>query len=288
MRVSPVASLFMIAAFQIALPGQVVRVGQWEVHEGKEGFVDFTTDTDAQRKDALNKASIPAAGDAGWSMAEKMSATDSAAKYVKQSKITKPKRQLDFTYFQSIVTIPPGYALKTFEVYYDKVDDAARVWIYNERNPKGVFLSEADMIRPSANKATADLKAYVVPGDNRIVVVQYDQHPPGNNITGVRIKVDGAEVKAPTDDQIGVVLYDGDNFTGLKLPYTAGTHDIFSSQVGLNDMVSSVKVKPGWRVTLYEHFKMGGKSLVLTADTPDLKAKGFNNITSGVKIEKIN
>lgn len=279
----------LLAAVQVAALGQPAKpkVGPWEVHEGPAQFKAFKTDTPEQRKQALDEGVIPPAGDGGWNPAPTVSGNDAAAKYTRQSKVTKPKQELDFTYFQSIVTIPAGFTLSNFEVFYDSVDDAARVWIFNEKFPKGTFLPEADVVSRQVRKATADMKAFVTTGDNRVVIVQYDQHPPGNDISGIRIKLNGSEVKAPTEAEIGVILYDGENFQGLKLPYTEGTHDIYSSQVGLNDLVSSVKVKPGWKVTLYEHFKMGGRSLVLTADTAELRTKQFNNITSGVKIEKI-
>jgi hypothetical protein len=287
MRVAPIVASCVIAAFQISTLGQSFKVGQWEVHEGLEGIVSNPPLTDdASRKAAFTKANIPPAGDPGWKVAETVSAADAAARYQRRSAL-KNTASLDFTYFQSIVTVPPGATINTFEVSYDQVDDGARVWIFNDRHPNGTFLESADMIRRANSKATADMKSIAAPGDNRVVIVQYDCAPVENNIRGIRVRLNGQEVKAPTEDQIGVTLFDGENFTGVKLPYGEGTHDIFSSRVGLNDLVSSVKVKAGWKVTLYEHFKLGGRNIELTSDTPSLKAKGFDNITSGVKIEKI-
>jgi hypothetical protein len=128
----------LLAASHTALVAQTaVKVGQWEVHEGNDGLIPFNTNTPAERQQALDKATIPSAGDKGWKTAETVSAMDAAAKYIQPSKIKKPKQELDFTYFQSIVTVPPGITLKSFQVRYDSVDDAARVWIFNEKFPGG-------------------------------------------------------------------------------------------------------------------------------------------------------
>lgn len=235
----------------------------------------------------IAKGTIPAASDKGWSVAPTVSATDAAATFSQKSVLPDTKKHLDFTYFQTIVTVPAGVKVKTFQVWFDQVDDAARVWIFNDKYPNGKYNAATDVLNKQNMSATADFMADVATGDNRIVIVQYDNAPVENNIKGVRVKVDNVEVKPPTAAEVGVTLYDLPNYGGLKLPYTEGVHDIYSSKVGLNDLVSSVKVKPGWKVTLYEHFQLGGKKLELTSDTPDLKAKGFDNITSGEKIEKI-
>ncbi len=83
------------------------------------------------------------------------------------------------------------------------------------------------------------MKSIDSPGDNRIGIVQYDCVPVENNIRGIRIRLNGQELKA------------------------------------------------GWKVTRYEHSKLGGRKLELTADTPSLKREGFDNVASGVKIERI-
>jgi hypothetical protein len=51
------------------------------------------------------------------------------------------------------------------------------------------------------------------------------------------------------------------------------------------DRVSSVKVPAGVRVSLYEHAGSAGRRLVLSGDTPNLSASGFNNLTSSYQRE---
>lgn len=54
-----------------------------------------------------------------------------------------------------------------------------------------------------------------------------------------------------------------------------------------NDKLSSVKVTPGIKVTLYEHKDFQGASKVLLADTSYV-GDDFNDKTSSIKIERVN
>lgn len=80
-----------------------------------------------------------------------------------------------------------------------------------------------------------------------------------------------------------VTLFQHNNYGGrsqvLELGYNAGY-----LAVG-NDVVSSVKVPEGYKVTLYEHAPGNGRVKVLTADTASLP--DFNDITSNVLVERI-
>ncbi len=75
-------------------------------------------------------------------------------------------------------------------------------------------------------------------------------------------------------------FYENPNFQGAVF-----CSDVASSYVGnrWNDRISSVKVKPGQQVTLYEHASNGGRSVVLTGDNATLPS-GFDNLTSAYTI----
>lgn len=53
-----------------------------------------------------------------------------------------------------------------------------------------------------------------------------------------------------------------------------------------NDRISSVKVRPGYQLTLFEHINHGGRSLVLTGDSATLPA-GFDNLASSFRIAPV-
>jgi len=78
------------------------------------------------------------------------------------------------------------------------------------------------------------------------------------------------------------IAYTGENYQGVAWEiYQIGEYDlwwkiqredpnprmIFDLP---NDSISSLRVRPGYRVTLYEHAELLGKSLVLEKDTPSL------------------
>lgn len=86
-----------------------------------------------------------------------------------------------------------------------------------------------------------------------------------------------------------VVLWGDANYAGRSQSFTVpGVYDLaaLSGPDGVgNDAVSSVQVSPGWRVALYEHSALGGRTQLLTAGTPFLTS--FNDLTSSILIEPV-
>lgn len=104
---------------------------------------------------------------------------------------------IDFTYVQCTVDIPKDCVVNNFRVSINKVDDGARVYIFNSRHPEGAYKPEADVYydwyQPNHIKhgATDDFKDLVATGEiNRVVIVQYDGHTSENVLMGVSIIVD--------------------------------------------------------------------------------------------------
>ena len=82
-----------------------------------------------------------------------------------------------------------------------------------------------------------------------------------------------------------VTLYDDSHHGGLNVKnYYSHCRDNYIG-VGINDKVSSVYIKDGYKVTLYEHHSFDGSKIELTESTDWLG--DFNDITSSVIIEKI-
>jgi hypothetical protein len=78
-----------------------------------------------------------------------------------------------------------------------------------------------------------------------------------------------------------VCFYENPDFQGASF-----CSDASSAYVGANwnDRISSVKLRAGQKVTLYEHANQGGRSLVLTADAANLGAQGFNDLMSSFNL----
>jgi hypothetical protein len=81
-----------------------------------------------------------------------------------------------------------------------------------------------------------------------------------------------------SDDDQGVVLYDGITFTGAHALFT---HDIADlNSVGLNDRISSLAVSRGIVVTLYADANFQGTCMSFSANNADLRATRFGNDTA--------
>jgi Peptidase inhibitor family I36 len=82
-----------------------------------------------------------------------------------------------------------------------------------------------------------------------------------------------------------VVVYQDADYQGASQELSAGSYDIHDLEFG-NDQLSSLKVPPGFKVTLYEHANFEGQSISFTEDTPWV-GDDFNDITSGIVVEFI-
>lgn len=84
-----------------------------------------------------------------------------------------------------------------------------------------------------------------------------------------------------------VSIFADNNFQGASQELGVGSYDFKDLSIGIgNDVLSSLKVPAGYRVTLYEHGGFQGKSKTYTSDASIID-EGFNDNTSSIRIEKI-
>ncbi len=109
---------------------------------------------------------------------------------------------------------------------------------------------------------------------------------PTITITTPTIK-SSAPTLTSTPRKVPVTIYKDANYGGKAVELGVGEYTMFElMDKGLmNDEASSIKVAPGYRVTLYEDYDFSGKTLVLTGDDKNLADNGFDNIVSAVKVE---
>ncbi|MBJ6360763.1 hypothetical protein ACFOQM_05510 [Paenibacillus sp. GCM10012307] len=83
-----------------------------------------------------------------------------------------------------------------------------------------------------------------------------------------------------------VIAYDHSPYGGMEQQFDVGSYNVDSLVAGVgNDKISSIRVRPGYKVTLYKDGNFSGASRVLTADTYHLN--DFNDVVSSLKVEKI-
>lgn len=111
---------------------------------------------------------------------------------------------------------------------------------------------------------------------------------------------------APTSLTAGIILYEHANFLGNSAHVTGDTPDLRdfrgpcihqsddSTDRNWNDCVSSVRVAPGWRATIYRGTSYRDDALELTADMPNLQLVtehdcdegGLNDCVSSVRVRQ--
>jgi hypothetical protein len=121
----------------------------------------------------------------------------------------------------------------------------------------------------------------------------------------------GCQGSLPTEPEhltTGIVVYEGDHYNGESGHITSDISDLsdftgpcehddpFSADPLYNweDCISSVRVAPGWRATLYRDTGYESDSLEITGDVPDLERVyghcwkgGLGDCVSSVRVSKI-
>lgn len=164
--------------------------GQTDINDAEPWFVD---------------ASIPDAADPGWQSAPDPDVigfdgqTDPNFGGGQASRLTGCGTGVDYTYFETTITVPPGVTPSTFTVDFVNIDDAAQISIFNSANQAGTPGSDATVLADSGGTQTGNLADKLVEGENRVVIVQMDNCNPGNTLQSATITLDGTEVPVEED-----------------------------------------------------------------------------------------
>jgi hypothetical protein len=81
-----------------------------------------------------------------------------------------------------------------------------------------------------------------------------------------------------------VIVYTNRDFNGNPIPLAEGEHDYYkiADQLKINDSIQSIKIPPGYTVTVWEHNRQG-KTATFKADTPYV-GEEFSSIISSVEV----
>lgn len=82
-----------------------------------------------------------------------------------------------------------------------------------------------------------------------------------------------------------VLMFPAWNYEGTPASLYEGPYQFIGSNLSFNDVASSIKVAPGFAVTIYETAWFSGRSKTLTADNPWLS--DFNDIASSAYVWKL-
>jgi hypothetical protein len=91
-----------------------------------------------------------------------------------------------------------------------------------------------------------------------------------------------------TQQHLPVIVYADAEWNGTAQEFGAGEFSYYDLTAGVgNDKMSSLRIAPGYQVTLYKDAGFGGSTVVLTQDTVNLKSVNFNDAVSSMKIQAI-
>lgn len=191
------------------LQSNAQTVSAWEFHIAK-AVVDLPEGVKSrgpggERMDFVYAYSdIPAKDDAGWQPAPVNK--DGKITYGSSSSSRIPKEfynkftKVDFTYFRSfldLTSLPANTPIEKLEFQIGHVDDQARMLVMNSKykTPEAV---PAVGGKTGGNNFVVDFSKHVVPGEvNTIFIIQVDDNPGGNTLTGgVEAKLNNQPVKA--------------------------------------------------------------------------------------------
>ncbi|MDX8392748.1 MAG: hypothetical protein R8K53_09345, partial [Mariprofundaceae bacterium] len=182
---------FFATALLLVFAGTAVAATQisrtsWEMNRGASWSSIAALSSHGQIS-AYDNASIPATTDANWGPAP-----DPDVIGFSEASIIPNGRCLiavDYTYFQTFVNVPVGTAVTTFTIDFSGIDDGGRITIFNSAHPTGIVVPGSYVFL--GGTGTSDLSAFVVAGQNRVVVTQVDDCPTGNNLRVANVVLNG-------------------------------------------------------------------------------------------------
>jgi len=190
-----------------AVPAATVSHGAWEMHHGQAAFavpgLKWLSDSpDMPRiryfRNLFSRAEVPAIGDDGWEPAPDSRIIGFNPGSSAEMRALGCLGGLDYTYFQTFVTVPEGSSVSDFRIAFEGMDDASRVSIAR-RGADGAWSEPQDVagsyvfVGETRRANLSDLVKQA--GYYRVVVSQVDMCPPGNTLNAATITLNGSVVQ---------------------------------------------------------------------------------------------
>lgn len=200
-----------------------ITVTPWRMNRGGGAINYYIGSGSLGNPAAYSQMNIPATSDANWTAAPLNA--QGAINFSETSILSTCRYQLDFTYFETYIDIPEGTVVDELIVSFQQVDDGARAYIFNSAHPNGAF--DGEITINNGVPVSKDYSQFAVAGErNRIVIVQFDSCPVGNNLINAQVEINGSP--APVDNTSPPVVITQDITVALG---NDGTFTLDPSQV---------------------------------------------------------
>ncbi len=176
-----------------------IESSRWEMYYRQQGLVSLPQEDWLHEHggvSAYKYMSFPPENSSNWVPVD---VVDGRINFEKASRIPGPTipppyKIIDFTYFRVSVEIPEGTDINSLLVTINYVDDGARMYLFNEQNLDGIYLPTLEG-KLGGRDVTADFTEHAVIGKNVIVIVQFDDCPVLNRLTGgIRITLNKKDI----------------------------------------------------------------------------------------------
>lgn len=207
-RAGSIAVSFLVSTFAVAVPALAqapISRTPWQMYRnpivapvpdfGSHGNInEYTYAPPIPPQDA----NVPlVSGNGGWTAAPNGSTIGFGGPNASRLGGRPCRRALDFTFFQTLVTIPTGTTITDFRIEFSGMDDGSRVTVFNSANPGGLVIAGSYVFL--GGSGTTNLKDYVIAGEvNRVVITQVDDCAVGNNLQVANVVLNGTVVQAST------------------------------------------------------------------------------------------
>jgi hypothetical protein len=218
--------LFLSAMFSANATAQTISRSPWQKLDDGLTFSEANTVISFAQHGDVNMyqyASIPGVTDSRWVTATLNSS--GGVEFSQNSLLPTCLNRADFTYFQTNVSIPSNFTISTATVSFASADDGVRVYVFNSAYPSGGFVLGTE-IKLGQGNVTGNISSLLRVGEvNRIVLVQADDCPSGNNMSNAQMVVNGTVVNSLPTITCGsnVTVSSAANQCGALVNFTAAT-----------------------------------------------------------------
>jgi len=172
-----------------------ITVTPWRMNRGGGAISYYIGSGSLGNPAAYSQMGIPATSDPNWNPAPLNA--QGAINFSEASILSQCRYQLDFTYFETYIDIPENTVVDELIVSFQQVDDGARAYIFNSAHPNGAF--DGEITINNGVPVSSDYSQFAVAGErNRVVIVQFDSCPVGNNLINAQVEINGSP--APVDN----------------------------------------------------------------------------------------
>ncbi len=253
----------MLATALVSLSSSVVIAQEtgvsrtsWQMHKGKSVLPLASKLTGENEEESYVLAVIPSETDSGWGDAPDPDIIGMDVRSEIPGEWTlNCQKMVDYTYFQTFVSVPASTSVTEFKIKFDGMDDGARISVFNSEHPNGTIV-EGSYVK-IGETGTKDLQALMVEGRNRVVITQVDNCAVNNRLKSAKVELNGETVEATAPalpEAVKLLAYSINNQVRGSADAAPDYHVAFDGEAG--KILKGINIGQGFDVVPVDHTKI--------------------------------